>query len=77
MLLLKENITMNTNIRKILAFNHKKGVIEFKSNTANDYLILHNPENLRHIGKVLRYYAMKHFFWCQSSQIFWYYIHNC
>lgn len=61
---------MNFDIKKVLIFNHKKGTIEFKPKKPNDYLIFPIPENLRHIGKVTRYYIMKHYFGINQYKFF-------
>lgn len=59
-----------TDIRKILKFNHNKGIIEFTPNKISDVFVIPTFENLRHIGKVTRYFLLKYVYGINCRKIF-------
>lgn len=61
---------MNSNIKKILKFNHIKAKIEFRPNKIEDWFIMPNVDNVRQIGKVIRYWILKNICKTDAKKIF-------
>ena len=61
---------MNFNLKNILKFNHIKGKIEFTPNKLQDLLIVPTIDNIRQIGKVLRYWILWNIYGVGAKKIF-------
>ena len=61
---------MNFNLKNIFKFNHIKGKIEFKPNKFQDLLIVPSIDNIRQIGKVVRYYILWNFYGIGAKKFF-------
>lgn len=47
-------------LKELLIFDHDTGIVSLKYNRVSDLFVSPNYDNLRHIGKVIRYYALHH-----------------